>query len=268
MAPISLTDPVPVRAAVVDRITLADSVFISDLHLSEHTPATLEAFERFMRETAPRHPELVILGDLFEFWTGDDDLAHNAAAQRVVAACERNAQRGQAIYLMHGNRDFLLGRGFAVAANVTLLADPTVAVLAGQPTLLAHGDAYCLDDVAYQRFRADVRSPARQQVFLMLPRMQRIALATAARAQSQTEKAVKAMDIMDVRGDAIDAALRAANATRMIHGHTHRPAVHRFTLDGRDAVRWVLPDWDFDHAARGGYLRLAHGALEAAPLVG
>lgn len=250
----SLLDPVPALAADVDAIALRDPVFISDLHLSEAQPATLARFLRFAREVAATHDELVILGDLFEYWAGDDDL-DSGTGRAVAAALHALAEQGVAVFVMHGNRDLLLGRGFAKAARATLLSDPTRANLPDRAVLLAHGDTYCTRDADYQRFRAQVRDPDWQRGFLSQSLAERRAFIGAARAASESVRKGKPMEIMDVTPAAIDAALHAAGLATMIHGHTHRPAVHRWTLDGRAVERWVLPDWNFDApVVRGGYI--------------
>lgn len=264
----SLLDPVPALAADVDAVTLRDPVLISDLHLSEAQPATLDRFLRFAREVAATRGELVILGDLFEYWAGDDDLPTGIGRQ-VVDALRALAERGVDVYLMHGNRDLLLGRGFAQAARATLLADPTRATLPDGTVLLAHGDTYCTRDADYQRFRAQVRDPDWQRGFLARPLDERRAFVGAARAASESQKKAKPADIMDVTPEAVDAALRAASVATLIHGHTHRPATHRWALDGHAVERWVLPDWDFDGApARGGYLERAERGFRAIALPG
>jgi UDP-2,3-diacylglucosamine hydrolase len=233
---------------------LADPVFISDLHLGPASPRTVERFLRFMREDAPRHRELVILGDLFEFWIGDDTAG---AAVEVVSALAQAAASGQRVALMHGNRDPLLGCEFAQACGADLLADPIVVDVAGTPTLLAHGDAWCTRDAAYQQFRALIRQPAFQRQFLAKPVDERIAVARAARTQSVTENATKAAEIMDVTPDAVVAAMKTAGVRRVIHGHTHRPGAYVLDVEGALAERWVLPDWDFDNGeTRGGYLEV------------
>lgn len=248
--------PPPALAAHTDRVALTAPVFISDLHLNAAQPATRAAFGRFLAEIAPHHAELVILGDLFEYWAGDDD--DDPLGRDVAAALAALGQRGPRVYLMHGNRDLLLGRAFCESAGATLLADPTLATIGGEPVLLAHGDAWCTRDAPYMQFRAQARSAAFQQQFLAQPLAARKAFIGQARAQSEANKAVTSMEIMDVTPEDVDAALRAAGVHRLIHGHTHRPATHRFTLDGRDAERWVLPDWDLDAPTpRGGYLTIA-----------
>jgi UDP-2,3-diacylglucosamine hydrolase len=164
------------------------------------------------------------------------------------------------VLLMHGNRDMLLGPAFAHAIGGRLLVDPLVLEVAGTRTLLSHGDAWCTRDAAYQQFRAMVRQPDFQRSFLAKPIAERIAVARAARMQSETEKAVKATDIMDVTPEAIVAALEGAGVERLIHGHTHRPGVHVHEVGGRRAERWVLPDWDCDSAEpRGGFLDFTEG---------
>lgn len=252
---VSLSDPPPVLAVSTATAPLADPVFISDLHLAPFRPRTLARFLRFMRQDAPRHSELVILGDLFEFWIGDDALPE---ATPIVAALAAATASGLRLLLMHGNRDPLLGHDFAAATGGQLLADPIVVEVAGTPTLLSHGDAWCTLDLAYQQFRSMVRAPAFQREFLAKPLAERIAVARGLRLQSESGKAAKAMDIMDVTPEAVEAALVAAGVRRIIHGHTHRPAAHVLAIDGI-AERWVLPDWDFDDGQRGGYLDFVDG---------
>jgi len=253
-------DPPPVLLAGLARVELHDPVFISDLHLNAGAPATLARFLRFCEEDAAAHTELVILGDLFEYWIGDDTLDDEAdAVSRTVAAALRSlGERGVRVYVMHGNRDLLLGAGFLRATGAQLLADPAVAVIGGREVLLAHGDAWCTQDVEYMRFRASVRQEATQRQFLASPRAARLAFMGAARAQSESGKRAKAMEIMDVTPAVIDDALRAKRLQQLIHGHTHRPAVHEWSLDGKPAQRCVLPDWDLDAddpgQRRGGYL--------------
>ena len=249
---------------------LRDPVFISDLHLCAQRPRTLARALAFLDETAARHAELVILGDLFEYWPGDDSLdaqtPDDDVARTVVAALRRLADRGVAVSVMHGNRDVLLGARFAEAAGARLLPDPMVEqVGAGPvaiPTLLSHGDAYCTRDTAYQQFRLQARDPRFQAAFLARPLAERRALIGQARAQSEQEKQRLAAEIMDVTPEAIAQAMREAGAAQMIHGHTHLPGRHAFPLDGREAVRWVLPDWDHDtEPARGGSLQVVDGVV-------
>ncbi len=253
----NLVDPPPALAVTQSIAPLTDPVFISDLHLAPARPATLQRFLRFAQADATRYGELVILGDLFEFWIGDDAAA---SVKPVIDALAAASQRGQRVFLMHGNRDPLLGHDFAQAAGATLLADPIIADVAGTTTLLSHGDMWCTRDVVYQQFRAMIRDPEFQRGLLAKSADERIAVANSARTQSDSEKSTKAMDIMDVTPEAIVAALQKAGLRRIIHGHTHRPAAHVIDLEGVNAERWVLPDWDLDGAEpRGGYLDFVDG---------
>ena len=253
----SLADPPPVLAVAPTAAPLVDPLFISDLHLAAERPRTIARFLRFLAEDAPGHRELVVLGDLFEFWIGDDAAA---AARPIIDGLAAYSAGGRRLLLMHGNRDPLLGHAFAAATGGTLLADPVVVEVAGTRTLLSHGDAWCTLDVAYQRFRSTVRQPAFQRDFLSKSLDERIAFARGLRMQSDSEKSTKAADIMDVTPDAVVAALRAAGVRRIIHGHTHRPASHVVDLGDALAERWVLPDWDLDAAeTRGGFLEFVEG---------
>ena len=226
------------------------SPFSSDLHLCPTRPAINALFTRFVQDIAPQADALYILGDFFEYWAGDDDLAdpfHTAITDALAGL----AQRGTRIYIMHGNRDFLLNDAFMRAAQATLLPDPLLLDLYGAPTLLMHGDTLCTDDVAYQKFRVMVRGTEWQRNFLAQPLSQRKAQIEDLRKKSAQEKSNKSAEIMDVNSDAVANALREHGYPRLIHGHTHRPARHVHTVDGKTCERWVLPDW----YAAGGYLR-------------
>jgi UDP-2,3-diacylglucosamine hydrolase len=236
---------------------VGSTLFISDLHLDESRPAIVERFERFLHEAAPGADALYILGDLFEYWVGDDSISL-ALPARAAAALER-ASGKLPIRFMHGNRDFLVARGFCAGTGVELIEDPTIVDLYGTRTLLLHGDTLCTDDHAYQAFRAQVRDPRWQAAALAQPLEQRVAVAQGMRAKSEGEKQGKAMEIMDVAPAAVEAAFRASGATLMIHGHTHRPARHVHVVDGRECVRWVLPDW----YEAGGYLEASVSGVRA-----
>jgi UDP-2,3-diacylglucosamine hydrolase len=220
---------------------LKTTLFISDLHLSGERPRIVELFLRFLREEATDAEALYILGDLFEVWLGDDAVFPDI---KPVMETLANLNRGGVpVYVMAGNRDFLMGAGFEAISGCTLLQDPTVIDLYGTPTLLMHGDTLCTDDVEYQRFRAQVRDPRWQAAILAKSVEERIAYAKQMRAQSQAAMQGKSEEIMDVNAQAVEQTLREHNVTRLIHGHTHRPAIHQLEIDGRPATRVVLGDW-------------------------
>ena len=216
-------------------------LFISDLHLDAAAPAAAEQFVDFLAGPARAAEALYVLGDLFESWIGDDD--DDPWQARICAALRTLAVAGVACHVMHGNRDFLLRRGFATRSGCRLLPDPTVIELGGERVLLTHGDALCTDDTAYQRLRGVVRQEAWQRRFLALPLAARRTLAGAARAGSHRHLQRAAPAIMDVHPEAVRRALRAAGVRTLIHGHTHRPGVHEFELDGLAARRIVLGAW-------------------------
>jgi UDP-2,3-diacylglucosamine hydrolase len=219
------------------------SLFISDLHLSANSPITTGLFHQFIRHAAPQAETLYILGDLFEYWAGDDDL-DSPFHREITQALGALPLQGTALYIMHGNRDFLMGKQLAKACNATLLADPALLDLYGTPTLITHGDALCTDDTSYQDFRQLVRKSSWQQEFLALPLARRKAQIEELRAKSETEKQHKTMSLMDVNSQAVNELLREYHYPVLIHGHTHRPAHHLHHLDGHSCDRWVLGDWD------------------------
>ncbi len=222
---------------------------ISDLHLCAQRPAVTQAFLHWLRTEVAHAEALYILGDFFEVWVGDDvldDPQQGAAFAPIVQALQTLSQQGVRLYFMHGNRDFLLGEGFATAAHLQLLQDPFMLQHGGQRILLSHGDALCTDDVAYQTFRHQVRNPQWQQGFLAQPLSARLAFAEQARKQSTHNKSLHAheMDIMDVNTDAVADLFRAHDYPEiLLHGHTHRPGVHALHVDGHACERWVLGDW-------------------------
>jgi UDP-2,3-diacylglucosamine hydrolase len=237
------------------------SLFISDLHLSPDTTGANDTLARFLRETAPEAESLYVLGDLFEYWIGDEGLDQPYAMQ-IARALRALVDRGVRVNFMHGNRDFLIGEHFAQTSGVHLLPDPTLVNLYGTPTLLMHGDTLCSDDLEYQKFRAMVRDPAWQQVFLGNPVEERIRMAREARGRSEQAKQVKATTIMDVTAATVEDAFRSHRCARLIHGHTHRPAHHQHKVDGRTCERWVLADW-YEH---GSYLLCDAGGCRSLPL--
>jgi UDP-2,3-diacylglucosamine hydrolase len=226
------------RGRTVGAVT---TLFISDLHLDEARPGIVDEFERFVRGEARQAAALYILGDLFESWIGDDD--DGALPARVAAALSDLAGRGVPIRFMHGNRDFLLGEDYARRCGMTLLADPAVIDLGRERVLLMHGDTLCTDDVEYQKFRTLVRDPRWQSGFLDKPLAERRAFAANARDASRRHTSAAKPEIMDVNAIAVADAMRSHGVARMIHGHTHRPATHRFEIDGQRAERIVLGDW-------------------------
>src|SRR3954447_15313421 len=226
------------------------SLFISDLHLSPETPAATASLVRFLSETATHADSLYVLGDLFEYWIGDEGMAQ-PHAQQVIQTLRTLNEKGVATYFMHGNRDFLVGERVARACGLHLLADPKVVDLYGTPTILMHGDTLCTGDHEYQSFRAMVRNPEWQRAFLAKPLDERVRMAQEVRGRSEQSKSVKDMTIMDVAPMEVEKTFRSYQAPRLIHGHTHRPARHDYSIDGRHCERWVLGDW-YEH---GSYLR-------------
>jgi UDP-2,3-diacylglucosamine hydrolase len=231
------------------QITRQDALFVSDLHLSTERPQINAAFFDFLASHACRAGMLFILGDLFDYWVGDDDLADPLAA-RITQSLATVSRSSCTVRVMHGNRDFLMRHGFCEAAQATLLPDPSVFDLGGVRTLLLHGDTLCLDDPDYQNFRSKVRTPAWQTDFLSKPLPARQAIALGLRADSRSSQQAKSETIMDVAERAVIDAFRRFDCERMIHGHTHRPARHAHMVDGRMRERWVLADW----YAQGSYL--------------
>jgi len=216
-------------------------LFISDLHIDAGHPAITEQFLGFLGAEARHADGLYILGDLFESWVGDD--AADVAQTAAILGLKALTSHGVPCFVMHGNRDFLLAEGFCRMSGAALLPDPLTVTLYGEPVLVMHGDALCTDDRAYQRLRATVRDSAWQREFLALSIASRRALADAARAGSQAHTAAMEYAITDVNADSVALALRAAGTTTLLHGHTHRPAVHALEVDGRACTRIVLGDW-------------------------
>jgi UDP-2,3-diacylglucosamine hydrolase len=222
------------------------TLFISDLHLDPSRPRITDLFVDFLRGEARGAEAVFILGDLFEAWIGDDEAT--ALADRVRAELAALTASGVPTCLLRGNRDFLIGPAFAADTGVRLLADPSVVMLYGEPTLLMHGDLLCSDDLAYQAFRGQVRDPAWQASFLAQPLAAREAFAAKARNQSQQRQAglvaANTLEaITDVTQATVEETMARYGVTRLIHGHTHRPAIHALSVDGRPARRVVLGDW-------------------------
>lgn len=217
------------------------ALFISDLHIDASRPAIIEQFLSFLQTEAKRAAALYILGDLFESWIGDD--APDSAQSAAIAGLRALTSSGVPCFVMHGNRDFLLSGQFCDMSGARLLPDPLIVTLYGEAVLVMHGDALCTDDRAYQRLRATVRDGDWQRQFLALSIDARRALAGAARAGSRAHTAAMENTITDVNADSVAMALRAAGTSTLLHGHTHRPAIHALEVDGRPRTRIVLGDW-------------------------
>jgi len=227
-------------------------LFISDLHLCDSRPHITQAFIAFLENTAAKAQALYILGDLFEYWAGDDAIAAGTH-QPSIHALNKLATSGVQVFFMHGNRDFLIDVGFASATGIKILPDPSLITLYGKLVLLSHGDELCTDDVAYQQFRSEVRSATWKKQFLSEPLSDRVAYIEQLRTQSEQAKSSKSMQIMDVNAAAVDSLLREYDYPPLfIHGHTHRPNNHLHQLDGNACERWVLGDW----YEQGSYLKL------------
>jgi len=217
------------------------TLFISDLHCEAGRDDIGAQFCDFLQGEARRADALYILGDLFESWIGDDDPnPHYAVIKKEIRAL---AESGVPVYFMHGNRDFMIGGDFAEQTGVRLLPDPLIVDLYGERVLLSHGDAWCTDDHEYQAIRKMTRNPQWQAMMLAKPLAERQAIATQARATSRATNAMKSEEIMDVNAAAITDAFRTSGASTILHGHTHRPAIHELEIDGRKLRRIVLGDW-------------------------
>jgi len=221
---------------------MSHTLFISDLHLSEDEPGITRLFLNFTRTIAPEASSLYILGDLFEYWAGDDD-RNTTFHQQIITAILELSNSGTAVFIMHGNRDLLMDGQLAQACRASLLADPTIIDLYGTLTLLTHGDALCTDDKEYQAFRQQVREPVWRNNFLAQPLALRKAQIEQLRKMSEQQKKTKTMDIMDVNLAAVANLFRKHLYPRMIHGHTHRQKHHLHEVDGKTCDRWVLGDW-------------------------
>ncbi|MBW4933586.1 UDP-2,3-diacylglucosamine diphosphatase [Marinobacter sp. F4206] len=218
------------------------TLFISDLHLEESRPDITDAFLGFLTDKALGVENLYILGDFFEAWIGDDE--RTPLQEKIAEALREVKASGTDIFLMHGNRDFLIGEDFCNRAGARLLDDPTVVDLYGTPTLLMHGDSLCTADVEYQKFRANMRNPQWQQMILQRPLADRQQMARQLREISMAKNQGKEETIMDVTPEEVVKEMEAHGVQRLIHGHTHRPAEHELEANGQPAKRIVLGDWD------------------------
>lgn len=253
--------------------------FLSDLHLSTETPGIARLFRSYLAGPARTADAVYILGDLFEAWAGDDDLA-DSFNRDICTALRQLSDSSVELYLLHGNRDFLLGPEFASTTGMKLLPDPYVLSLPAWQFVLSHGDLLCTDDLAYQDFRRQVRSPEWAANFLAQPLAERKARIAAYRARSEQIKQDKAAAIMDVNTGTTEDFLRDHGYATLIHGHTHRPACHDHIVDGIHCERWVLGDWHEGQngaASQGNYLSwsyaeddgdVAHHGVRSHPLAG
>ncbi len=236
------------------------SLFISDLHLDASRPAATDAFLRFLNDEAARSNALYILGDLFEYWIGDD--AYSAHDRSVIEALARLTNSGVRCFIMHGNRDFLLGDKFCRDSGAILIADPTLIYVGGESVLLSHGDFLCTDDVGYQRFRKIVRSTVFRSIYPRLPMSLKQWLAQTARKKSVNSHGFKPPEILDVNQAAVEKTLTEFEVRTILHGHTHRPGIHEFSLNDGTVRRIVLGDW----YTQGSVLRWSDAGPELAAL--
>jgi UDP-2,3-diacylglucosamine hydrolase len=217
------------------------TLFISDLHLEAERPDIAKQFLAFLDQEASKADDLYILGDLFEAWVGDDD--PNSHYFPIKRALRKLSDAGVPVYFMHGNRDFMIGNEFANETGVKILKDPYRVTMYGRKTLLSHGDLLCTDDVQYQRVRKMFRDPDWQRNMRAKPLKERLRIATEARRQSLEQTINMSLEIMDVNQQAVENIIRKSNVDILLHGHTHRPAVHTIDLGNRKAQRIVLGDW-------------------------
>ena len=215
--------------------------FISDLHLSADRPDISECLFDFLRDKAPAAEAVYVLGDLFEYWIGDDDV--NPFNQEIAGAFRKLADSGVAMFFVHGNRDFLIRQRFAKQAGFNLLPEQSVIDLYGTPSLIMHGDELCIDDIVYQKFRRKARGWWWPRLMLSLPLSTRRKIAAKGRKTSQANQQKLTMEIMDVNKDEVLKVMKAQGVKRLIHGHTHRPAIHDISIDGQAAQRIILGDW-------------------------
>ncbi len=234
-------------------------LLISDLHLEEKRPDITRAFLRFLETRASGAEALYILGDFFEVWIGDDGMT--PYQHQIAAALRALSESGTRLYLMHGNRDFMIGQAFCREAGCTLLSDPHIATLGGERVLLMHGDSLCTRDEGYMRLRRLLRNPLSLFILHHLSLARRQKLAQKLRSTSREETRMKASDIVDVTPDEVIRAMRKHRVRTLIHGHTHRPATHSLQIDGQAARRIVLGDWD----RQGWALQIDESGLHQAP---
>ncbi|CUR78459.1 UDP-2,3-diacylglucosamine hydrolase [Achromobacter xylosoxidans] len=249
----------------MNKIALPGPVWLaSDLHLGPATPATAEAFVAFLQAAEEEAAALLLPGDIFDAWIGDDVIRAAPPWLATALTALRTTASRIPLWLGRGNRDFLIGEELAGAVGARLLPEPALLQTDYGDVLLTHGDEFCTDDAAYQQFRQMVRNPQWQAAFLAKTIPERLAMAQQARGESQMANQSKSMEIMDVNAAAVEQAFRDSGVALMVHGHTHRPARHVLEVDGGKRERWVLPDWDCDHVSppRGGWLVIDRDGLQ------
>lgn len=249
----------------MNKIALPGPVWLaSDLHLGPATPATAEAFLAFLQAAEEEAAALLLPGDIFDAWIGDDVIRAAPPWLATALTALRTTASRIPLWLGRGNRDFLIGEELAGAVGARLLPEPALLQTEYGDVLLTHGDEFCTDDAAYQQFRQMVRNPQWQAAFLAKTIPERLAMAQQARGESQMANQSKSMEIMDVNAAAVEQAFRDSGVALMVHGHTHRPARHVLEVDGSKRERWVLPDWDCDHVSppRGGWLVIDRDGLQ------
>ena len=238
---------------------MSNCLFVSDVHLCESRPQITQAFVNFLDTTAIRAQAVYILGDLFEYWAGDDAISLPSHLN-VVDGLKRLVSNGVAIYLLHGNRDFLLGEAFAISTGIKILTDPSLITIYKKSVLISHGDELCTDDLEYQKFRREVRGDSWKKSFLEQSLETRINTIEQLRRKSEQEKSTKSMQIMDVNPNAVEALLLKYDFPQiLIHGHTHRPNMHLLNFNGHCCERWVLGDW----YEQGSYIQLDSSGCHA-----
>ena len=233
--------------------------FISDLHLDQSRPQITQQFLGLLNDLKSNATELYILGDLFEYWIGDDilDTPMGAELQLITQSLQSLSASGVSIYFSHGNRDFLLGERFANDSGIKLLPELYPLKIEGIPSLLMHGDTLCTDDTVYQEARLQLRSPQWQQQVLAMSIPERVKLAQSMRAESEQNTSVMSEEIMDVNQQTVEMIMRENAVSLLIHGHTHRPAIHQVDLAGHSCLRVVLGDW-YEQMS---YLKIENGSL-------
>jgi UDP-2,3-diacylglucosamine hydrolase len=234
---------------------MSQTLFVSDVHLDQKRPHIVAAFCRFLEQCSSADA-LYILGDLFEYWIGDDDPA--IGLEPVISGIQNLGNTGVPVYFIHGNRDFLVGKKFSKQTQCKILPEETVIDLYGTPTLIMHGDTLCTDDIAYQNYRKKARNPILQKTLLMLSVKRRLKIAEGLRKKSKSATQEKPEDIMDVNQKTVEQVMQKYNVKHLIHGHTHRPAEHKFNLDNDSYQRMVLGDW-YEH---GSVLRCTPDSLQ------